>query len=648
MTKTWERGLRGLMAGALGTGIGFVAVPALANDITEDSGNEVEQVVISANRVETPVSQVGSAVTVIDAERIEKMQAETALDVVKTVPGVASFSYGGRGRGGDVFIRGMSANGGRTLILVDGVKLSDASGNGYVGLDDLQASEIERVEVLRGNQSTLYGSDAVGGVISITTKSGAHEKGPFTGSVFAEGGTYNTGKTGASVRGRLGRFYYSGGIAGFTTDGWDISPHDNAGNESDGYASKNANLRLGADLVEDAGILDRLNVEGLFRTLRSDYETDGYDYATNDMADNPSLVRKLQQSAKLAVNADMFDGMLANNLAVSRFTMRTDLYDSKHVRTTSYSIYDGDVDKYEYQGTLKPADHHTVIFGADHQREQAEGDTFTAQTVSNDGYYANYILGLFDDTLTLTGGVRTDDHETFGDHTTWRTTAGYRLPGWGTQFHASYGTGFVAPSLYKIYAGGIFNSTLKPEESRGYDVGIEQSLFGKRLKIGSTFFRNDVENLLTGHYAPYPTWVYYNVNSVRTFGLENEAEVRIDDEWKLSASHTYMQARDNGTGQVAPTQPHHSGDIRIDYAPLWLEGLDLWASMRAQTWSYDAYANKTFVGGFATWSFGAGYNVTENLNLYGRVENLADKTYQTKGGYPETGRAGYVGLRMKF
>ena len=637
-------------AGALAAGIGLAFVPVFAYDITESSNGAVEQVVVSANRVETPVSQVGSAVSVITAEEIEKSGATTALDALKDIPGTSISANGGIGTTTYLYMRGMGYK--NILVLVDGIDIRDTStSNGSPDMTNLLASDIERIEVLRGNQSTLYGSRAMGGVISITTKSGRTATKPLAGGVNVEAGSYRTLNTNANAYGRSGNVYYSGSVAGFSTGGFDISKID-AGRENDGYNNKSANLRIGADVARNVGALDLLNVEGMVRSLQ-----DHLQYDASGPRDANQLQRSTQDNGKFAVNADMFDGLLSNTFDATFSSTERDMY-ADEKRLSSNSFYDGTIAKYEYQGTLHPLEDHVAVFGVDRTREHIRTDG-QATAVTNDGYYANYQIGFLDKRLTLTAGVRTDDHQTFGDHTTYRGTAAYHIPSTDTRFHTSYGTGFRAPSLYELYAPTtvydmgwgpiayvIGNANLKPEESRGYDFGVEQSFLGGRINGDVTFFNNRMSNEIA--YLDSSVG-YVNLSSSRAFGVESSLAARITDEVKLTGNYTYTQPRDNSTGNVSAGQPHHEGTLRVAYAPAEVQGLEVWGRGRFSTWRYDSYrTGSPYVGGWAVWDVGASYRLTDWASVYGRVENLFDKDYYTKGYYATPGLSGYAGVRMTF
>lgn len=598
---------------------------------------------VSANRTETAVAASGSSVTVITAEEIEKKQAVTALDVIKDVPGVTTTSYGGLGKGGGFSMRGISGKG--ILVMIDGVNVADPTGTQVqADLAHLMADDIERIEVLRGNQSTLYGSSAIGGVISITTKTGKGSGKMLAGTAGAEFGSYRTGKEYLNLRGETGGIYYSGSIIGLDSAGFDSSP-TGSGNtgEKDGTTTRAANLRVGSDLVSNVGILDRLNVEALGSFNRSDREFDASATSDADYED-----RTTQKTGRVSLTAEMFGGVLSNTLSASQNVLRRDYYLDGN-RDGTYGSFDGEITKYEYQGTLKPIDNHTLVFGADHQRDHAnlQNDFGSlVDAITNDGVYGNYILDLLDDRLTLTAGFRRDDNEAFGNHNTWRSTASYRIPEVGTRFHGGYGTGFRAPSLYELYDGFFGNADLKPEKSRGYDAGVEQSFFDDRLVVDTTFFNTRLSDAITFDSA---TSRYTQISSARTFGVENSVTAHVTEEISVSGAYTWQQARDNSTDTATTGIPRHSGNVRVSYAPDAVEGLETWMRTRfSSEKARSTTSDPRTVGGYAVFDLGASYAVTDWATIYGRVENLTDKDYHVWDQYGESGRAGYVGLRAKF
>lgn len=645
---------RRMSRAALAAGVAalaFAPVPAQAQ-----SAQNLGTMVISANRTETEANKVGSSVTVITAEEIEKTQAATLEDVLEDVPGLYVYSNGNAQNNTRFKLRGFDS--GRVLVLVDGVKIDNQASQMYDRpYNHLQAADIERVEVLRGNQSSLYGSDAIGGVISITTKSGRNSSKILEGVATAEVGSFVTRRGSVSAWGRYGDVYYKAAGAGLATHGDDNRPMVDP-DEADGSRSVNYDFKVGADALKDVGILDLLNVEATYNTMRGDAE---YDSATSGMAGNPAtadtegFLHQETDTARIQVNAKMFDGRLDNTFSASRMdayvVARSDRYSG------SANRYWGDLEKYEYQGILRPFDGHSLVFGADQERDHFRTKASSSQNAAlvNSSVFGDYAVDVTDN-LTLSAGLRRYSHDTFGETTTYRTTASYRVPETGTRLHGSYGTGFKAPTLVQaLYnretavANG-FDETLNPEESRGYDVGVEQSLLGDRLVTDVTFFNNRMTDAIESR-GPSGNRYYVNIGSVRNMGFETSADFDVTDEVRLSGTYTYTQSRDNATGLQIDQTPVHQGAMRVAYAPKAVEGFDTWMRMRAAGKSFDTPSTKIGrkeVGGYATFDLGADYEIDKSFSVYGRVENLLDKNYGQMYGFENAGIGAYTGLRVKF
>lgn len=625
--------------------LAFAPLPALAQ-----SAQNLGTMVISANRTETEANKVGSSVTVITAEDLERKQAATLEDVLKDVPGLYVYSNGNSRNNTRFKLRGYDS--GRVLVLIDGVKIDNQASQMYDRpYNHLQASDIERVEILRGNQSSLYGSDAIGGVISVTTKSGKNSAKTIEGAVDAEVGSFVTRRGSVSAWGRTGEVYYKASGAGLATHGDDNRPQV-APDENDGSRSVNYDFKIGADALRDVGVLDLLNVEATYNTMRGDAE---YDTATS-AADNDGFLHQDTDTARIQVNAKMFDGLLDNTFSASRMDAYVVARSNRYSGTPNR--YWGDLEKYEYQGVLRPADGHSLVFGADQERDHFRTQTASRQNAAlvNSSFFGDYAVDLLDDSLTLSGGFRRYSHDTFGETTTYRTTASYRVPDTATRLHGSYGTGFKAPTLVQaLYnretaiANG-FDETLNPEKSEGYDIGVEQTLMDDRLVLDVTFFNNRMTNAIESRGTPSNRY-YVNIGSVRNMGFETSADYDLTEEVTVTGTYTYTQSRDNATGLQIDQAPVHQGSVRVSYAPKAVEGLDTWVRMIAAGKSFDTPSTaigRKEVGGYATFDLGADYEIDKTFSVYGRVENLLDKNYGQMWGFENAGFGAYTGVRAKF
>jgi vitamin B12 transporter len=613
------------------------------------SAQNLGTMVVSANRVETSADQVGSSVSVVTAEDLEKKQAITFEDALREVPGLYVYSNGNAQNRVRVNMRGMDFQ--HVVFILDGVKVENQASSMYDRpLAHLQASDIERIEVLRGNQSALYGSDAIGGVIVVTTKSGRNSQKMVEGEATAEAGSFQTYKTGATVRGRIDDVYYKVSGSRFDTEGTDIRKRV-APKENDGSSNAAVDLKLGADAVKNVGILDLLNFEA---SHNHEHGWAEYDNATS--ADVNSFLYQTTDTSRFQTKVNLFDGLLDNTFAVNR--MDSYVYQGTRGANSAPNRYFGDLEKYEYQGTLRPVEDHTFVFGAEQERDHYRSQLSTAtsnRTASqvNSSAFGDWGMAFLDQALNFNLGTRQDFHDTFGQHNTYRGTASYTVRSTGTRPHASYGTGFKAPMLVQLY-GKSGTPTLKPEESRGFDVGVEQLLLDDRLRLDVTVFKTDMTNaiVLVGGTV---NGKYRNVGSTRAMGVENTASFDVTREWSLSATHTYLESRDNSDGEQLDETPRHVGSLRVDYAPDAVQGLRTWTRMSSATGNVSTITNmagnvtgRYGIGGYTTWDAGADYAIDQTFTVYGRVINLLDKDYGQMYGFNNAGISAYGGLRVKF
>lgn len=583
-----------------------------------------DDVVVTANRIPTPTASLGSAVTVIDGEDLRRRQIREVQDVLREVPGLAVSQTGGPGRATAVRMRGMEGH--HTLLLIDGVEVADPSQSQQsYDFGHLMVTDIERIEIVRGPQSTLYGADAIGGVINIITRRGSGAP-RVTGQV--EAGGYATRRAGAGVSGATDRLRYSADVGYDKTSGFSAADERNGNTEEDGYENRRFNGSLGV------AVTDWLDLDATVRAMDADVEYDTW--AGGQAVDSDDSMDQRERSGRLAATIDTLGGDLQHMVAASLSSTKRDLY-AGGVQT---SFYDGERDKLEYQATWTATDAVTLIAGLEQEREEAETSGGIDASVKTRAGYADLQTALLDDRLFLTVGGRLDDHDEAGHHDTYRATAAYFLDATGTRLHASWGTGFRAPSLFELYAATWGNPDLKPETSRGWDVGVEQTLWQDRVVADVTFFRNDTEDLIQWQ----PTG-YTNIASTRAFGLETSLQVAVTETLRTRATYTYTESRNGQTGQILARRPKHQGALGVDWEPL--EDLRTGLDMTAAVHNYDS-ATGRHLGGYAVFGLTADYAVTESATVFGRVENLLDQQYQEVDTYGTAGRTAYFGLRITY
>lgn len=583
---------------------------------------EIKDVVVTATRMEMPLSMVGSATTIITAEDIEREQAREVIDVLRKVPGLSITQTGSLGATTSIFMRGMNAH--HTQLLIDGVEMADPSAaQPSYDFGHLMITDIERIEIVRGPQSTLYGGDAMGGVINIITKKG---KGKPRANASAEYGSFNTKNVKASLSGSQQKVNYSLSANYLNSHGYSAADERNGHTETDGNENLTINANLGVTLT------DNLEIETKLRHMRSHIEYDSW--SGGQAVDGNENMYKKETSAYLGGNFALFDNRLKNKIGASYITSKRDLYNGD----SRGQYYDGNKRKFEYQGNLSLIKDHNLVFGAETETEGSE-QAGIDKSVRNNGYFLTYQFVLLDH-LSFSIGGRLDDHETYGTHDTYRMTGSYDLVDLGTRFHSSIGTGFRAPSLYELYAPSWGNTALKPEESTGFDFGVEQLLWEDRITLDVTYFQNKAKNLTQWSMAGYQ-----NTARAKTRGVETSLNIEVLDNLSAHATYTYSLAEDETTGATLARRPKHGGTLTLAYEPM--DDLTTDLSVRAKGRTYDG-ATSGYMGGFAVYDFKTSYKINDVATVYGRLENIFDKAYHEASSYGTGGRAAYVGIRTTF
>lgn len=615
---------------------------------------QLPDVVVSASLLETPAQQVGSAVTVIDAEHLKNRQVRTVGDALRGVPGVTFSRSGGPGTTSQIRIRGAEAN--HTLVLIDGVEANDPTYGSSFDFADLPITEIERIEVLRGPQSALWGSDAIGGVINIITRRG---EGKLSGYGQIEGGSFNTWNASAGLSGGSDRGDFAIGVSRQDTDGTSVAPH---GTEDDGYENTTLNLRGGLEPFNGFS----LDASVRYTDAQSQFDPQTYADPTSPdygrVVDGDELRESEALYGRVAASLDLFDGFWQQRLGAS-LTDTENQFFTEGVQSTRY---DGRKKRLDYRSSFiwgsDTADH-DLTFALERESEdyRQRGDSPTSpanqdQSITNTGVVAEYRLGLHE-RLFLTGAVRHDDNDRFADATTWRATAAYLFPDSGVRLHGSYGTGVTNPSFIELFGffpdSFIGNPNLKPEKARGWDFGVEFPLFDDRLTMDVTVFHTVLEDeiIATFDSTTFLSSVANGEGESERRGVEISATAELGAGWDLSGSYTYTDA-EAPDGQRERRRPQHAVSANLGYAFQTMPArLDLsvvrnsdvkdddFSTFPASTVTLDGYTLVTLAGR---------YQVSEQIDVFARVENLLDEDYQDVYDYAQPGRAFYLGVRAEF
>ncbi|MCS6778201.1 MAG: TonB-dependent receptor [Geminicoccaceae bacterium] len=637
-------------------GLGAAALAALAAAgpaAGQEAASRLPELVVTATRYPVAAETVGSALTVITAEELATRQSAFVLDVLREVPGLHVSAPGPRGSLAAVRIRGAEAN--HTLVVIDGVKMNDPASTGVFRFEDLRAADIERIEILRGPQATLYGSNTIGGVVNITTRRG---KGKPELRVAAAGGSFGTGEGAVSIGGGDERWDAYLGLSGVRSDGTNLAPR---GGEDDGYRQGLLNANVGLRPFEN------LEIRGFLRYLRAENQYDDFGPDTRggfliptdaDLSeDRSSFSGRLQ--GKLA----LFEGQWEHVLGVSALSTKSDQLDGGD-RTFFFdatrTIVDYQTNLFFDTAALLNAEH-GLTFLAEWQRDDGESSFARFDATDNLGFVGDYRVTLFD-RLTLSAGLRYDHNEEFEDFVSPRLTAAFAIPEAGTKLRASWGRGIQNPTLTELY--GFFanfrgNPDLEPEQSTGWDVGIEQTLWGGRVALSLGYFRNEIDEFIGSEFDP-GTGTFRPVNlpgGVDTQGIETALAARILDDLELRAAYTYLDTDGVDGRQLVRRSPHVAslgltwrfaaaadGERRgsVDLAARYngSQKDDVFTPLFAR-------ARRT-LDDFWLLQASASYEVLPGVSLFGRVENLLDETYEEAFGYRGSGLGVFLGLKSRF
>lgn len=615
MTRNLKR--RGLFAGSILCAL----VPAHAEDAMVLAAAELDPQVVTATRGESPqVSDGLAATSVITRADLERRQVDSVQEALRGQPGINITNNGGPGKNTSVFLRGTNAD--HLLVLVDGVEVGSATA-GQAAFQNLSIDQIERIEIVRGPQSGLYGSDAIGGVIQIFTR-GSEADGRRSYFELG-GGSFDTyqGAAGVSDHGEHGWFSLNADV--FDTGGIDsrtlFEPDD------DGYRNISVSGRGGLDM----GDFGELRVNALHADGESEF--DG-----NPEFDSANETETVQQVFGASWRMQAME-MLGFQLDAGRSEDR-----SRNFRNGDFrSRFDTSRNDFGAQADIDIGDHRLSV-GVDHLDERVDSTTaYDEARREITGVYAQLLGTLGPVDYRLSG--RSDDYEAFDNQQTGTAALGWR-PTDQLRLRASYGTAFRAPSFNELFFPGFGNPDVEPEESRSAEIGAEWSADIWSLRVAA--FDTRVDQLIDTVEGPEGNFLPLNVAEARIRGAELAAELELAD-WQLAASYTHQQPENRGDGANRGNRLRRRPDqiLQLDadrsFGPL-DAGLGIYAEGRR----YEDAANSNRIGGYALVDARLGYQLSGAWRVQGRVANLLDTDYETVTTYNQTGRAYYVTLRYSL
>jgi vitamin B12 transporter len=589
-------------------------------------------VVVTATRIETPLEQVTNSVSVITSDDIRSRQAETVLEVLRNVPGLDVVQTGSRGNVTSVFIRGANSN--QALVLIDGVEVNGTTTGGF-DFAHLTTESIERIEILRGAGGTLYGSQAVGGVINIITKRG---EGAPEVNLSAEGGKFLTHRQVLGLRGGLEKFGYSLTAARIETQGFH--------RVNDDYRNLATSGRL------DYRLTDGISLKGIFHFVNTDQGLFNNNNFIPGVVAPSARFAVSQYVAKLEWDQRLLQGW-DYRISGSLFKEHDKFSkDPDAVSTTSTrNLIRPQIGTGEFQTNYRWGEWSTTTFGIEFKQRKASTSNISGGTrraginraIRNMGYYLQEQIRLFDDRLILIPGVRLDDHQTFGAKWTPAFSAAYLFKETGTKIKGSYAQGFRAPTLNDLFFPStrtgcppFGNPDLGPERSWELDSGLEQDLFSNRIKLGATYFHREVKDLISS--VPIAgCFRATNLGHARFDGGEWEVKVKILEGLSTGANYTFLTWHTQN-GRL-PRRPRHRASVNLDYV---YERFRLNLNTNIVGWR-DDFDVVTFANirksGYTRFDLAGSYllpvkiPLVKSASLYGKIENLFNRRYEEADGF---------------
>ena len=651
----------GIMAGL------FCTAPLRADDAGALDGTHgddaVTEYVVTASRIPVPKKKVASSVTVVTGEEIREKGYRTVSDVLRDVPSVTVTQAGGPGKVSSAFIRGAKSE--HTLVLIDGVEANDPISPGRTcDLSTLTADNIERIEIIKGPQSTIHGSDAIGGVIQIFTSSGSakasdagrgYAKASDAGRGFAntsepnhgfasfETGSYSTFIERAGVRGNDGGTGYS-----LSVMRWDTS-----GLEQDGENSDYRNITLSGSITDDS--LESQSFTFSFRAIDTESEL-GNTGVPGDLDPNNTGKSKqvfLRAAATLTCN-DVWEQKLSVSLSDGKREYQN-LPDEGHPLDQSESTYDGGLTQVAWLNTFR-LEEKTITAGVETALEKGSStywsdgffgpfsSIFEKEEVRTNSFFIEHIDETAFGSIGL--GYRLDDNHSFKRKSTYRLSVKKDL---SDRFSArgTWGTGVKAPTLFQLYSQ-YGNTGLLPEESRGWDLGVEYSLSSERLSVGCTWFSNVYENLIEYDFL---TSTYENLSDATTEGLEFFLSRAFQNGATVRYSYTHLKTEDEVTGDDLLRRPQSASTLGFSTRPSAKNSLNLTVAYTGKRFDYDYStwpAQRIRLSDYVLLNLSMHHQITDASSCFVRIENILDEEYEEVHGYESPGFSVYGGAKIRF
>ncbi|MEP0862672.1 MAG: TonB-dependent receptor [Ignavibacterium sp.] len=610
----------------------------------------LSEVVVTATRTSGNTLELANSISVIDSIEIASKNVSNLSDLLNNEYGLSLTSQGGPGTLTNVYMRGSNTN--YVLVLIDGVELNlNNDPGGVFDFSSFPVDNIERIEILRGPQSTLYGADAMAGVINIITKKGF---GKPALSLNASGGSYKTYRLNALSNGSFERLNYSISLSRNGSDGFSAANEKYGNNEKDGYLKDQVISNIGFNFS------DKIKNDFFFRFIKAKSDLD----QSGKLGDDPTFVYNLEElNLSNETRINLFEDKWNQKLSLSflRNVRKYKFDETLNNPASSRSLYDGRKYKIDWQNNIQLSENNLLSIGADFQYDEALSEylyfsSFNYESLFpkvNTKIFGGYILEQIKigESFFTSAGIRVDKHDKFGTSLTYQIAPAIMFWESGTKVKATIGTGYKAPSLFYLYDPAFGNSELKPEESLGVDFGFEQYFWKENLALGTTFFVNYFKEMFGFDPNTFKT---ININKAQTSGIEFFTQFKPLDNFYLKANYTFTKAFDKSEGVTAEDEPllrrpEHKAGLFVSYDINTKINSSIEAIYVGKRFDKDFSlfpAERVTLNSYLILNLAASYKVTDFLQFFGRIENILDKEYEEVFGYGTPGISFYAGLSL--
>lgn len=635
----------------------FFTLITLSSHILAEEIPEYNEMIVTASHTPISIDEIGSSYTIITKEKIEKRQSIFVHELLRAVPGFSVSRSGVRGSQTQVRVRGAEAN--QLLVLIDGIEANDIASGDEFDFSNLLTTNIERIEIVRGPQSALYGSDAMAGVVNIITKKG---KEALSISAFSEAGSFGTFHGGGSISGSGKRYNYNVAGSHISTAGNNISRQ---GNEDDRY--ENGTLSFNGNLKP----IKNLSISVTARHVEAENETDSNTSAVTGLPIDTDSISEISRDYIGAITKlNLFDNAWEHKLE----TFFTSTENDNFTSGTETSSTQGKKIKFGYQTNLyyDLSDSldliNTFTLALDYEKDLFTqsgpigfGDPNQKQDAETMGYVLGYRANLWK-RLFLSASVRKDDNSKFNDEVTYRTTAAYKIIETDARLHTSYATGFKRPTFTEMFGffPGMFvgNPALKPETSKEWEFGFEQSLLSGRVNIAASYFNARLENEINTVFGAITTVTNLTGESRRQ-GIEIGTKVELFKNLNLVTAYTWLDATQPSAGaQIQEVRrPRNTGSLNLDYVLL-NDKANINLNIDFNGSQDDVFFDPSIppfggtqrvnLGSSVLVNLAGSYKLNDSIKVNARVENVFDKEYEDVIGFQTTGIGAYLGINFSL